>query len=147
MTIDLLPTIAALAGAKLPERTIDGKDISPLLSGKDGVKSPHEALYFYWGQALEGVRSGKWKLHLPHEYRSLRDKPGADGQPGPYVQRKIELALFDLAADVGEQKDVAAEHPEIVERLKGFAERARDDLGDSATGRKGKNVRAPGRVE
>ena len=83
MTIDLLPTVAKLAGATLPsDRIIDGKDIWPLLAGEAGAKSPHEALYFYWGRELHAVRSGKWKLHLPHPYRTAR-RPGAGGQDRP----------------------------------------------------------------
>ncbi len=84
MTIDLLPTFARLAGADLPaDRPIDGRDIWPLLSGRPGARSPHEALYFYWGRDLQAVRSGRWKLHLPHKYRSLKDRPGSGGKPGP----------------------------------------------------------------
>src|SRR5262249_50935475 len=52
MTIDILPTLAALAGAKLPKLPIDGKDITPLIKGEKGAKSPHEAYYFYYGQEL-----------------------------------------------------------------------------------------------
>lgn len=147
MTIDILPTLAKLAGAEMPaDRIIDGRDIWPLMSGVSGAKSPNEALYFYWGQALEAVRSGKWKLHFPHEYRTLKGEPGRDGQPGPYVQGKIGLELFDLENDVGESKDVSAEHPDVVARLQALAEQAREDLGDSATKRKGKNVREAGRL-
>ncbi|HEX6984247.1 MAG TPA: sulfatase, partial [Planctomycetaceae bacterium] len=68
-TIDLLPTVAALAGAALPERPIDGKNITPLLRGDEGARSPHEAFFYYWGDALHAVRSGDWKLHFPHDYR------------------------------------------------------------------------------
>jgi arylsulfatase A-like enzyme len=147
MTIDLLPTIARLAGGQSSaDRSIDGKDIWPLLSGQPSAKTPHEALYFYWGADLQAVRSGKWKLHLPHEYRSLRGKPGSGGQPGPYMQRKTGLALFDLDADVSETADVADRHPDVVERLQRLAEKAREDLGDAATKRQGKNVRSPGRI-
>jgi arylsulfatase A-like enzyme len=147
MTIDLLPTVARLAGAELSdERAIDGKDIWPLLAGEPGATSPHEALYFYWDQGLEAVRSGKWKLHFPHDYQGA-PKPGAGGTPGPAVNRRIELSLFDLSADVGETTDVAAAHPDVVQRLTELAERARADLGDALTRRPGKNVRPPGRVE
>lgn len=147
MTIDVLPTVAALTGAAVPgERIIDGKSLRPLLLGEKGARSPHEALYFYWGGELQAVRSGPWKLHLPHEYRSLKDRPGSGGLPGPYVQKKIELSLFNLDSDVGETRDVAAEHPEVVARLQQHAERAREDLGDTLTGRKGRNVREPARL-
>jgi arylsulfatase A-like enzyme len=146
MTIDLLPTFAHLAGATVAtDRPIDGKDISPILLGQSGAVSPHEALYFYWGRELQAVRSGRWKLHLPHAYQSIAT-PGSGGNPGKSVTRSIELALFDLESDPGETQNVAAAHPDVVARLQQFAEAARDDLGDTATKRTGKNVRAPGRL-
>ncbi len=145
MTIDILPTIAHLAGATVPEG-IDGKDIWPLISGQLGAKSPHEALLFYWGRELQAIRSGRWKLHFPHEYRSLKGEPGSGGLPGPYIQRKIGPELFDLEADPGESKDVASEHPDLVRRLESLAEQARADLGDSATKQPGSGVRPPGRL-
>lgn len=146
-TVDVLPTIAKLAGAKLPaDRVIDGKDIWPLMSGQPGAKSPHEAYYYYWGQELQAVRSGRWKLHLPHEYRSPGEPRGAGGKPGPYVQKKIGLALYDLEADVGEKTDVAEKHPDVVRGLQVLAEKARDDLGDSRIKRVGRNVRPAGKL-
>ena len=146
-TMDILPTFAKLAGAELPSRRIDGKDIWPLMSGKPGARSPHEALFYYRGYALEAVRSGKWKLHLPHSYRSLGGrKGGTGGTPVKYEQAKIGLALFDLDRDIGEQHDVSSQYPDVVERLSGLAERMREDLGDSAKKMTGKNRRPPGRV-
>lgn len=75
-------------------------------------------------------------------------KPGGrDGKPAPYEQRKVEKAeLYNLDRDIGETTDVAAKHPEIVERLNALAEQAREELGDSLTQRKGRGVRQPGRV-
>ena len=146
-TIDLLPTIAGLAGAELPkDRIIDGKNIWPLMSGRSGAKSPHEAYYFYWNRELQAVRSGQWKLHFPHEYRTLDGPPGSGGRPGTYKQVKIDLSLFDLNSDISETTNVADKHPEVVKRLQALAEQAREDLGDSNTGREGKNVRQPGRL-
>ncbi|HVW36068.1 MAG TPA: sulfatase, partial [Pirellulales bacterium] len=147
MTIDLLPTLAKLIGARLPDdRIIDGLDIWPLISGQPDAKSPHVAFYFYWGQELQAVRSGRWKLHFPHAYRSLEGEGGKGGIPTKYVQRQIQLSLFDLESDVGETKIVAAEHPEVVARLQALAQRAREDLGDSAAKQTGKNVREAGRL-
>ena len=146
-TIDILPTIAGLTGAQLPAHTIDGKDIWPLMSGRPGAKSPHEAFFYYRSYALEAVRSGKWKLHLPHSYRSLGGrKGGTGGQPVKYEQAKIGLALFDLEKDIGEQRDVSAQYPDVVERLLGLVERMREDIGDSAKKMTGKNRRPPGRI-
>ena len=101
-------------------------------------------LYFYWGQELHAVRSGRWKLHLPHPYQSL-EAAGADGAPGKYVGKEIDLSLFDLVADPGETKNVAAANPDVVEQLMRFVENAREDLGDSLVKRTGKNVRPVGR--
>jgi len=146
-TMDILPTVAKLTGAKLPAHRIDGKDIWPLVSGVPGAKSPHEAFFYYRGFALEAVRSGKWKLHLPHSYRTLAGRPGGTGgQPAKYEQGKIGPALFDLAGDIGEQHDISARHPEIVKRLMALADEMRQDLGDSAQKMTGKNRRPPGHV-
>jgi arylsulfatase A len=103
-------------------------------------------LYFYFLKELQAVRSGRWKLHVPHGYGHVSE-PGHDGSPGKTEQRREELALYDLENDRGETKNVAADHPDVVKRLLEFVEQAREDLGDSATGRKGANVRAAGQVE
>jgi arylsulfatase A-like enzyme len=148
MTIDLLPTIAQLIGAELPGHAIDGKDIWPLIAGRPGAKSPHEAYYFYYGTQLQAVRTGKWKLHFPHGYRTLGGRPGGTGGiPVNYEQAKIGLALFDLESDVGETTNVAEAHPEVVARLKALADRMRAELGDSAAKQKGAGVRQAGRLE
>ncbi len=147
-TLDLLPTLARLAGASLPEHKIDGHDIWPLISGQPGAKSPWKAFYYYYyGYELQAVRSGRWKLHFPHRYRTLAGEPGRDGLPGPYKIVRTGLELYDLETDVGERHNVADKHPEVVRRLQALAEEARRDLGDSLTGRKGRGVRPPGRVE
>jgi arylsulfatase A-like enzyme len=147
-TFDLLPTAARLLGVELPaDRTIDGRDIWPLMTGAPDAKSPHEYFYCYYDHELRGVRDERWKLMLPHKSRTLGGRePGRDGYPVQYDQASIELSLYDLDADVGESTNVAEEHPEVVARLMAAAEAAREDLGDSLTGRSGKNVRPPGRV-
>ncbi len=148
-TIDVLPTVAAIIGAKLPDHTIDGKDIRPLMFGKPGAKSPHEAFYCYYsGGQLQAVRDRRWKLHFPHSYRTMAGKPGGKGGiPNPYSQAKIELSLFDLKNDVGEQHNVIDQHPEIVARLQKYAEAAREDLGDRLKKRKGQGARPAGRLQ
>jgi hypothetical protein len=144
--MDFFPTFGTLAGAQLPaDRIIDGRDIWPLLSGQRGAKSPHEAFFYYWEERLESVRSGKWKLHLGHEYIHP-DPPGAGGKPGTIVNWQIGVELFDLENDVGEKTDLAKMNPDVVQRLQALAEQCRDDLGDSAQKRIGKNVRPPGRL-
>jgi arylsulfatase A-like enzyme len=149
MTIDLLPTLARLCDAPLPGRPLDGKDISPLLLGDPNARCPHEAYYFYFGiNELQAVRSGRWKLVLPHTYRTMQgQEPGQDGKPGRYRQVKLETPqLYDLENDIGETTDLADKHPDIVSKLMNYVEAAREDLGDALTKRTGKNVRQPGRL-
>jgi arylsulfatase A len=147
MTIDLLPTLAGLAGATVPsDRIIDGRDAWSLLASSGRIADAHDALYFYWGRELHAVRSGRWKLHLPHPYQSL-ESAGKDGSPGKYVRKEIELSLFDLDGDPGESTNVANRHPDVVKKLMEYAERAREDLGDSLTNRTGKNVRPAGQIQ
>lgn len=145
MTIDLLPTLARLAGASVAMDRIDGRDMWPLLENRAGAQPPHEVLYFYWGTELHALRSGKWKLHLPHPYQALV-RPGSDGAPGAYERRQLELSLFDLDADPAESTNLADRQPEVVKTLLDHAERAREDLGDSLTDRAGKNVRQAAKV-
>jgi arylsulfatase A-like enzyme len=145
MTIDLLPTIAKLAGAKLPEHKIDGLDIWPLIAGERDAKCPHEAYYFYKEEELQAIRADRWKLHFPHSYITLADKPGKDGDPAAYSDAKTPLALYDLEEDVSETRNVAERHPEVVKKLQALADKAREDLGDSALKQEGKGVRPPGR--
>jgi arylsulfatase A len=148
MTIDLMPTLVRLSGGRLPTNRIDGLDIWPLMAGERGAKSPHEALFFYYEvNELLAVRSGRWKLMLPHTYRTLSGRPGGTGgQPVKYETAQTGVALFDLKADPGETKDLVGQHPEVVARLQTLVEQAREDLGDALTKRTGRNVREPGRL-
>jgi arylsulfatase A len=146
-TMDLLPTMANLAGAQLPEHKIDGKNIWPLLAAQPGAQSPCEAFFYYQGWALEAVRSGPWKLHLPHGYRTLGGRNGGTGgTPAKYEQTKTELALYHLENDIGEQHNVAGQHPDVVERLQRLADAMRQDLGDSAKKIEGTGRRPSGKV-
>lgn len=145
-TMDLLPTVAKLAGGQLPDRKIDGHDISQLLFGGDEAKSPWKWLYFFWPAELQAVRSGDWKLHVPHRHRHQTDPAGVGGRPAGEVTREIGLSLFNLAKDLAETTNVADEHPEVVRRLMRMIEIGRRELGDSITRSAGTEVRPPGRV-
>jgi arylsulfatase A len=147
-SIDILPTLSGLIGVELPkDRIIDGKDIRPLLEGRPDAKSPHEVYYCYWLRELHAVRTPKWKLHFPHPYPTLDGRPGGTGGlPVPYTVKQIGLTLFDMENDFAETTDVSAKHPDVVHQLQALGQRARDDLGDKLTGRKGKNVREPGHL-
>lgn len=104
--IDILPTFVTLGGGKVPtDRKIDGRDIWPLLSGQPDAKPPHDVFYYYRGLKLEAVRSGPWKLRV------------ASGE------------LYNLDSDIGESNNAAGANSEVVTRLRGLADRMKDDLG------------------
>jgi len=110
-TLELLPTFARLARTK-PPKNLDGFDISPVLLGQKGATSPRTTLYSLYGykeRRLESLREGRWKLHL--------------GSPP---------RLYDLSRDLAESTDVAAQHPEVVERLLKLAEQTRRRTGATA---------------
>jgi len=134
-TLDLLPTLAHLAGGKLPAKKIDGKNIWPILSGKTN-NDPRDAFFYYQMDQLQAVRAGDWKLFVP-----MASKKRNWGKP----EGKTELKLFNLAKDISESKNVAAANPKIVKKLLSLAEDARTDLGD--VNRPGKGQRKAGWVE
>lgn len=150
-TMDVLPTFASIARSNsnppvrsaLPE--VDGYDISLLLLDHPGARTPYETFYYYWNFGLDAVWSRGWKLHFPHSFPSLTGEPGRDGKPGGITQEKIELSLFNLVDDPGEQRNVVDDHPEVVARLQKLADVARADLGDEHQKLTGKNRRAAGR--
>jgi hypothetical protein len=115
-----------------------------LLSGQRRAKSPHDALYFYWDNELQAVRSGPWKLHVAHEYYKPEPR-GQGGQPGRMTKPRTAQALYDLHSDPGETRDVSARYPEVVQRLEGLLDQARNELGDSLVNRRGTGLREPGR--
>lgn len=138
--MDLLPTVASLTGGNLPaDRIIDGRDIWPLLSGAS-TNSPHEALYYWGGLGIDGVRSGPWKLFVNPQKTGLKD----NNDEVIFASRRQPL-LFHLDDDVGETTNVAEQHPEVVARLLGLINEMDKDLG--ASGRKGSGIRPHGIVE
>ncbi len=136
-SIDILPTLAAITGAPLPEKKIDGVSILSLLIGDKDAAPRHNLLYYYQENSLEAVQQDYWKLVLPHtSYQAYRfHKPGKDGWPGPTGSETIQTKqLYDLRRDPGEWYDVSESYPEKVKELEALAEEARKDLGDDITG-------------
>ena len=128
-SLDLFPTIARLAGAGVPDdRVLDGDDIGALLGLGAAAPDPERPFLYISDGNIEAVRSGRWKLHVR--------------------KRRQEMCeLYDLVADVGETTDVAAEHPDVVERLLALVDAGRADLGDEALGIVGTGTRPIGRVD
>jgi uncharacterized sulfatase len=151
ITMDLFATALKASGAALPDtREIDGRDLLPLLRGE--TASPHEFIFGHQGPQLGCVRDARWKLHVLPAV-GMRFKAGPDGRwpdprapdgvtlLAPYEQYNLEsmpglttgvaaapMQLFDLANDPGEQRDVAAEHPEVVRRLRAAHEAMSRDV-------------------
>jgi arylsulfatase A-like enzyme len=103
ISLDLMPTVLAITGAKLPEGDkIDGKNLLPYLTGKD-TSRPHDVLYWRYDDYTNqgAIRKGDWKMlfHTKHEDKST-----------PWE-------LYNLATDIGESQNVAAEHPDVVKEL------------------------------
>ncbi len=138
--MDLLPTFAAMAGVDFkPEKKIDGKDATALIAGVPGAKSPWEHFFYYFGTELHGVREKQYKLRakniLQNEDIYRRDD---------FANVPIPEALYDLNRDIGEQKSVLKDHPELQKHLEGLLENERQVLGDTLTKVKGAENRPPG---
>lgn len=151
MTIDLFPTIAALTGAQLPAHRLDGLDVWPLIAAQRGAVNPHDFYFLYYNRNdLEAVLSGdgRWKLVLPHAFRTLAGIPGGtNGLPAKYSSARAALELYDLRRDVRETRNIAAQHPERVARLSAAAERMRAELGDDLTSTKPTAARPAGSID
>jgi uncharacterized sulfatase len=116
MNIDLLPTIANLAGADIgANRTIDGKDLTGLLTRGD--QSPHDVLFFFDGNDIAAIRDRRYRLVLRDFYRSF---------PVPFERFGTAL-LFDLERDPKERFSYLRDRPGEVERLMAYVEAMRDE--------------------
>ena len=143
-TIDILPTIARLAGVDSSELAIDGTDISPILLRNESPQGYPEPLYFYNGKnELQAMRWGKWKLHFPHKYRFVA-RAGKNGRRGRYEQSETTTELYDLNEDIAESSNVASLYPDIVVTMQRMAQFQRQKLGDSLANVTGSEQRDAG---
>ena len=136
---DWLPTFAHVSGASLPDNHIlDGKNIAALLTNPQEAVSPHDAYFFTMGRTVQAVRSGDFKYHDKHSYRTLVSN-GKDGYPGEYNRKAtVGPALFNLKSDIGETQNIIDQHPEIAKDLQARIDAFRIDLKE--------NSRPPGTV-
>ncbi len=141
-TMDMLPTLAALAGAEAPtDRVIDGEDIRQLFHGEFDKATADKAYYYYLRVHLQAVRQDQWKLHLPRDAEPIGAAPfSRNTHISPDDRIGFDaLFLMDLEHDIGESTNVADKHPQVTQRLLELAEAMREDLGDYD--RVGKNMR------
>lgn len=120
MNIDLYPTLLSLAGVGLPgDRVVDGEDIASQLLGKSKT-TPHDALYFFHYDRLEGIRAGRWKyFDKMHRYTwpialDAASIPNTLG--GDQMGNRWPL-LYDIQRDPGESYNVINTHPDVAEQL------------------------------
>ncbi|MEC5127298.1 sulfatase [Verrucomicrobiales bacterium BCK34] len=122
-TMDLYPSFVGLANGSMDKAKRDGKNITDLILGKEGAKSPHEVYAYYYLDQLQAVRSGPWKLFLPLENFAQH----------PHFTKKAggnKPLLFNVVRDTSCQYNVAEEHPGVIKELTKLAEGVRADLGD-----------------
>jgi arylsulfatase A len=118
MNIDLLPTLAALAGAKTPtDRVIDGQNIAPLLTTR-AASTPHEKLFFFSNAEVAAVRTQDWRLVVRTFYQTF-DVP---------LDRFNYRLLFDMKADRGETESVWALFPKVAAQLEAMIVAARKEF-------------------
>jgi arylsulfatase A-like enzyme len=130
---DLLPTLAALAGAELPvDRKLDGVDVTPQLVGDADARPAHETFFYYNGLRLNAVRHGDWKLQV------------GMGHVASEKDKTFTPQLYNLREDIGEAKNVADANPDIVVRLQALITTMNEDLGTDGIG---PGCRELGRVE
>ncbi len=117
-SVDILPTICGLTETPVPQNEIDGMDVWDLIVNRSGAKNPHPYYPFSNNSDFQGVMSsdGRWKLHLPHPYRTL-SKAGKGGDAGTYIQQKLDTTLYDLLHDPYEKGNVMEWYPKKAEAM------------------------------
>ena len=149
--MDLLPSLATIAGAKVPEdRIIDGMDLSDLMLGNTN-ESKRTTFFYYLCNTLEAARVGDWKLHVAKPKVSREsEETGKDSSvvPAPTIDDDVEVKeLYDLRNDPGETRNLYESYPDIVKLIMKRIEDCRVDIGDAFTSTRGRNVRPIGKVD
>jgi arylsulfatase A-like enzyme len=149
--VDLFPTILKQAGLSSPsDRTIDGKDLWPQLTSAEAPNA-HAYVITMHNERLMTIHSGPWKYFVnlqkayvpPTDLSNWKDRRGPDGVTiiAPYEQATPADypglttgadckpgTLFNILDDPGEQTDVSREHPEVVQRMIGYSEKAKAEI-------------------
>jgi arylsulfatase A-like enzyme len=110
---DFLPTVAELTGVETPQ-SIDGISFLPALLGKEQKQHDHLYWEFHELGGRQAVRKGDWKLVKYHVFDTA----------------KTTTELYNLATDIGEEKNIASENPEVVKELQQLINSARVDNQD-----------------
>jgi arylsulfatase A-like enzyme len=147
-SMDLLPTLMNICGARQPRQKIDGIDMLSLLKQVPDANPRDEFAYYYDRYSLKGIRKGQWVLTFPCVSQTYKKTSaiGNDGWPGKYASDSVKLALYDLRTDPGETLDVKEKYPEVVKELTAIADKYRKEIGDDLTKQKGTEIRPAARV-
>jgi arylsulfatase A len=111
---DILPTFAELASVNVTQ-AIDGTSVLPTLLGRK--QAPHE--YMYWEFPRYNAKTGEFAKEIPMQAVRMSDWKAVRPEPGG------ELELYNLRADIGETRNVAAQQPEIMSKIKTYLATAR----------------------
>ena len=126
--MDLLPTIAKLAGTSIPDdRIIDGSNIESIIFDSPNSNYKEKPFFYYNGNNLYSVRNGDWK----------------------YFTHSVDYpeALYNLRDDISESIDLKDRYREIVKEMEKLLDKARYDMGDDLMSMRGKNTRPAGKVD
>ena len=126
-TVDWYPTLVKLAGGSLEQKTaLDGKDVWPMLT--QGAPSPHDAILCVQSPKAAALRMGDWKLVMNGSDADSEDVPAAKGKGRKGKAKGVDaatsaefgetLALYNLATDIGEKKNLLLAEPERVAAMR-----------------------------
>jgi arylsulfatase A-like enzyme len=102
-TLDFMPTLAALAGAELPQdRILDGYDITELLKAGQPGQSGYERFFYWSNKHITALRIGDLKLRMQIDHKTKERKAPE---------------LYHLAEDISERNNLASQMPEVVEQM------------------------------
>ncbi|ANE51407.1 sulfatase [Flavisolibacter tropicus] len=148
-SMDILPTLVNICGAKQPAKKIDGMDMLSLLKQVPDTNPRDEFAYYYDRCSLKGIRKGQWVLTFPCVSQTYKKASAINnnGWPGQYATDSVRLALYDLRTDPGETLDVKEKYPEVVKQLTAIAEKYRSEIGDDLTKQKGAEIRPAAKVD
>lgn len=145
--IDILPTIVAICKTQLPAKEIDGINLLPVLKALPAAKGRSSFVYYYDQNNLKAIRNERWKLVFACTSQTYKKtEMGKDGWPGKYADDNVQLALYDLMHDPGENFDVKEKYPEILRELNAIAQKYREELGDGLTKTIGTKVRPAAKI-
>lgn len=129
--IDILPTLIEITEAKPPKQKIDGVSILPLLKG-DFSQTPRQIFVY---ENFNAIRDNRFKLVIPHKYRTMVDVLPNDGGRGKEgIEIHCDSALYDLRRDPGERYNVLKKYPHEAEKLNVLLQNHKTELGKNGSG-------------